>query len=307
MLKNLFKSYHVERSEFDLDSETGGNRYQQKISKLCHKFLESACGSFAEKPSDVVIYIDELSHCGIGNCPVEVFDNKLTEFTWITSKFGDIKVGSPHINKLVIYLDSEASLDFTDFPNLKILVLFNKHFTLAPIGNLHNQTVPELKGLNISSIESIYIEGFATEELDLKMFTNVNSISCPDNQISKLVLPYSETLLFLDCSENLIDELKVELYPNLQQLFLIGNPVNEIDLIDFSKNDKLELVSFPSSIVSFDKSDISTLKWIVIYENLVIISKSQATNINYGSAVNMGVASLALSKHDWIPIESIEE
>ncbi len=306
MLKGIFKKYYVERSELDLDSESLGSRYQQEISRLCYQFLESACVDSADKPSDIMIHFDELSHSGLGNCPIEVFDKKLTEFTWVTSKFGDIKFGSPHIEKLVIYLDSEASLDLTGFINLKKLVLFNTHLTLAPVGNLHDQVIPELKGLESSNIESIYIEGFASEELDLTKFTNVNSVSCPDNQISKLILPYSEKLQFLDCTENLIDELSVELYPNLNQLLLFANPVNKIEDIDFSRNNKLELVSFPSSIVSFDKGDSSPLEWISVYGNLVIISKSQGFNMTYGAAVNMGIVSLALNKHNWISIESLK-
>ena len=307
MLSNIFKSYYVERSELDLDSESLEKRYQQKISKTCYQLLESACVGSFEKPSDIIIYLDEIANCGLENCPIDVTNNKITEFTWVTSRFGSLNVGSPHIEKLFIYLDSEASIDFTEFPNLKTLVLFNKHFTLAPIGNLHNQVMPELKGLNHSSIESIYIEGFAIEELDLIKFTNVNSVSCPDNQISNLILPYSEKLQFLDCSENLIDELNVELYPNLNQLLLFGNPVNKIEEIDFSRNNKLELVVFPSSIVSFDKGDSSPLEWISVYGNLVIISKSQGCNMTYGAAVNMGIVSLALNKHNWISIESLEE
>jgi len=298
--KMLFKKYYLDRVDLQ------DNSVKERITKKCSKFLESCCVGSFNHSSEVISLLDNVVNSGVWNCPFQTSRNKLTEFTWVTSKFGNLESGTSYLDKLCIYVDTPASLDFKHFPNLKFLILINRPLTFVSSENLRHINLPELKGLNASNIEEIYIEGFSIDILDLEKFTSLRSISCPDNKIKKLVLPRSKNLFYLDCSDNLIDELLLSYYPHLCNLFAFGNPFNAMEEIDLTASKYIATAILPSTLDSFDLAENKSLKWIASYTDLVIISTDKAVVISdIAPAMNYALTNFRLNKHEWLSLDDL--
>lgn len=204
----FYKKYDITRINW---FENGGDGYYNfKVSKPSHDFLVKCCTTELNTPNKV---IDSLTASEIDILTTS--GSNITGFEWVASMLGNItkQHALKSLKELIVYVDSDITIDLSGFNNLKTLKLCNIKYTYAPVDYI-NSDFPLISWGKVK-LKELDIRGFNLNNFNLTKVKQLNEL---------------RKLCFFETKVSRISDITFSQANKLKQVIINGKHFNKTDM-----------------------------------------------------------------------------
>ena len=157
-----------------------------------------------------------------------------------------------------------------------------------------------LTDAEIAGIKTLEIAKKGISDLEgIKIFTNLERLSCEGNQLKALDVSGLKKLQYLDCSENKLTALKTRGCSSLKELLAYQNALSSLDISGCSSLE--ELILYTNKLTSLNISSCSKLK-------IANFSENKLTSVTIGnSAVSLIYLDVSVNSLSSVNISSCKK
>lgn len=172
-------------------------------------------------------------------------------------------LGNPGMRK-VDAAQGDVKINSTNFPDEGFRKYISENIDLNEDGVLSKAEIKKVKTICLSYMSEE--DGYTCKSLTgINVFTELQTLECAGNELTKLDVSKNTKLVELDCGNNELTKLDVSKNTRLVKLDCDGNKLTKLDV---SKNTKLEFVKCGhNGIKELNVSKLTKLKELYCYDN----------------------------------------